>query len=612
MAEEIIELEPIHIRETLLPAGEYTISPDESAQTRDLTLFNRLNRETSFSSVGTEGALSFRGLSYKATEYVEDGIPFYKSVNGFVDTKIYINDSTLQINDGSGASTYGVSPMGGEIISNSKRPNKPIETKLKTTFSNNDEFYYAYAGSKMDDFYIQADTGYYHRLAYELSDDFETTTLQNGGKRLNSDMEQFNASLKSGVYLEDNLHLAAKVQMIRSQYGIPPNIYADQGTPVVWNAYSRMEKKDLSSLYLYADYANDVMELNIRTYYDEYQDAWKIYNDPTYQSSWPLMTYDDKRLGSVLKLNGAFNEHESTLALQAERNEHNAREEGAATDPQFVLDTMKASYIHLWKIDEGLQCDGAVSYTLLKDKKRANAGVLEPAEDKKALDALAKLTFDHKDSTVYGSIAKKSRMPSMNEMFTFFPWEVNNPGLQPEQSMQYSLGYQSLLLEDSLIDLSLYHYDIRDLIIYRNNGYINRESAKNQGIEISLERQIKQHTLAFSYAYTYTKDSENEALDLIPRHRMKAEDTLSFNADWIGHLCYQYIGSRYSQNTATYTDERKKLKPYHLVDVQINYKAVEGLDLRAGIKNLFDDAYESEYGYPMEGRSFYVSLEWEL
>jgi outer membrane cobalamin receptor len=84
---------------------------------------------------------------------------------------------------------------------------------------------------------------------------------------------------------------------------------------------------------------------------------------------------------------------------------------------------------------------------------------------------------------------------------------------------------------------------------------------------------------------------------------------LAFTSIWKGCFNYQYIGSRYSNNTATGTDEQKKLGIYHLVDAQISYEGMKNTAFRAGIKNLLDEAYEWQYGYPSEGQSFYLSLE---
>jgi len=528
-----------------------------------------------------------------------------------MDTKFTMANAELQINDGSGTSSLGVSPMGGEVQINSKNPTKPFESNLNTSISNNDEYYHAYAGSMLDNVYVKADASYFHQSDYTLSNDYDPTPLQKKGKRINSDKEQKNLSLKSGMFINDNIHLAGKVSLTRAAYGIPPNVTTDLLSPV-WYAYSRIDSKELNSYYLYADYDKDDLEVSIRAYYDDYEDNYKIYDDPSYQASWPAVNYNDHRLGTVIKGIKTQDNHKSTLILLVEENEH-LRSGGEMDSAKYVADTFKMSFLHLWELDRSWQLEGGLSYTLLQAKEAADASAIDPTEDKTTLDAQLKVTYTGEKSVMYGSIANKSRMPTMSEMFTFFPWRNANPDLKPETSIQYSAGYQHELEEKTTIDLSLYYYDVSDLIIYRDNGYINREEAEHYGAEIRLNSTYFDHNhVRFSYAYAHTRDSEGEALEYIPLHQIKIEDTLTITEQLKAYLSYQYTGYRYSPNSATYSDEQIKLEAYHLVDTQIAYKISSSTHCRVGIKNILDVDYEWRYGYPAEGRSYYFNLELKL
>lgn len=608
---ETITLTPIDIQETVQSSGTVVLSEEEALETNTVTLDERLEHDVSFSVVADskgEEEVSFRGLDFKATGYVEDGIPLYRNTNGFTDTRFIMTNAALQLNDGSGTSSLGVSPMGGEVQITSKNPTKEFESKLAASISNNDEYYHAYVSSMVDNVYIKADASYYHRSDYRLSDDYEPTLLQPKGSRRNSDKDQKNIAIKSGIFIDDQIHLAAKVSVTRAEYGIPPNVYTDLQAPV-WDAYARIDRKDLNSYYLYGDYSRDDLELSVRAYYDEYEDIYQIYNDPAYLSSWPPVTYDDNRLGTVIK---THNTHKSIFIFQAEENEH-TRRGGELARAKFQVNTFKMSVLDVWELSTLWQAEGGVSYTVMQSKEAADASALVAPEDKDALDAQLKISYGEEQSVMYGSIAHKSRMPGMSEMFTFFPWVNANPDLKPEKSMQYTAAYQHTLEEKTFIDLSVYYYDVKDLILYRNNGYINREEAEHYGAEIRLNStHFDKNTVRFSYAYTHTRDSEGEALEYIPLHQLKLEDTLSITEKVNAYFGYQYIGSRYSPNTATYSDEQKKLSAYHLLDAQVAYKLSRASDLRVGIKNILDEFYEWRYGYPAQGRSCYFSLEWKL
>ena len=255
---ETITLEPIDIHETNRTSSTFILSQNEALETASITLQDRLKRDTSFSVVvGDKGeeAISFRGLDFKKTEYVEDGVPLYRNVNGFTDTKFTMTNATLLINDGSGTSSLGVSPIGGEIQITSRTPTKAFESTVNTLFSTNDEYYHAYVASMSDNIYIQADANYYRRSDYTLSNEYEATPLQESKKRLNSDKDQKNISVKSGIFIDDKIHLAAKVSLTRAEYGVPPNVYTDLNAPV-WDAYERLYRKYLNSFYFYFYYTN--------------------------------------------------------------------------------------------------------------------------------------------------------------------------------------------------------------------------------------------------------------------------------------------------------------------------------------------------------------------
>lgn len=611
---ESITLAPIDIQETYVTPGTFILSEEEAMKTASVTLQERLAADISFNTTVDskgEGAVSFRGINFKATEYVENGIPLYRSVNGLIDTKFTLTTAALQINDGSGTSSLGVSPMGGVVQITTTAPTKAFESTLSTILSINDEYYHAYVGSRKDNVYIQADANYYHRSDYTLSRDYDATPIQDTRSRVNSDKDQENISVKSGMFIDDQIHLAAKVSLTRAEYGIPPNVYTDIDSPV-WDAYSRIDSKDLNSYYLYGDYHTDDMELSVRAYYDEYEDIYNIYYDSTYQSHWPKVTYDDSRLGTVIKGIKKEDDHTTTFVFQAEENKH-IRLGGGLDTAKYKVDTFKLSYLHLWVLNTSWQVEGGLSATLMQTKEAAEASANEPPEDKNTLDAQVKLTYTKDKGIVYGSIAKKSRMPSMSEMFTFFPGNTANPDLKPEKSMQYTFGYQYDIAEKTFMDLSLYYYDIDDLIVYRNSGYINLESAENYGAEFRVNStHFDKQNIHFSYAYTHARDNADEALELIPLHRIKIEDTIDIGKKSKVYLSYQYVGSLYSANSATYSDELIKFGSYHLADAQFIYDMTDKMNARVGIKNILDESYQWRYGYPATGRSYYLSLDWKL
>jgi len=610
LAQETIT--PISVQAISLNAVD-SISIEEISKTQSITVQDALANDVSFNTITDakgEGALSFRGLGYKATSFIEDGIPLYRSIHGFSDAKQNFINGTLSVNDGSHSGTLGVSSIGAEITLHTEIPLIPFSSQLKTSISTNDEYYHAYVGSRMKNIYVQANVDYYHRADFELSSNFETTPLQTSKYRLNSDSTQESISIKSGVFLDNNFHLAAKLAVTKSKYGIAPNTFTDLANPV-WDAYSRIDKKNLNSFYLYGDYKKSNLSITTRAYYDEYEDSWLIYYDPSYQSSWPSVTYNDHRLGASINSALQYSSHKSELILSLEENQH-IRKGGGWNDATFTTLTLNSSYIHDWQLSQNFSINGALSYNYIFASKAVDLGVQQQPENKVSLDASIKTRYNYNDSSLYFGIAKKSRMPVIGEIYAVFPFETSNPDLKPESALQYTLQYQQFFADASLLNLTLYYYDIKNHIFFQNgNEYVNQDKATNYGAELQFESDyFSNNYLRFSYTFSQTQNSEGEAIALIPEHSLKIEDTITLTKDIESYISYQYIGDRASYNTATYTNEQMKLSSYNLLNLQLSYTFTQAFNVRVGIKNILDTDYQSQYGYPAEGRSLYTSLTW--
>ncbi len=615
---------------TLLFSQEFTIAPIEvedarllvdgdvreiipqtlSDARRDITLSEKLGADTSFSFVRDakgEMAVSYRGLDFKNTKFVEDGIPLYTPNTG-IDASFMMQRGTLYFRDGTSLASTGISSMGGEVIVMQKLPKNSFEGSASVLIATNDALYGVRAGSMQERYYLLAKASYFTREAFTLSKDFTPTPIQAQGERVNSDREQKNISLKAGYFVNDALEIATKLSYSQAVYGFAPNTQENQTSPTFF-AYTRMDPKQLGSLYFYGDYEADIHTLSIRAYYDDYKDIYKVYDDGNYTSHLPVVTYDDARLGTTLKYVRSAEVHKSSFTFVAEQNEHK-RVGGDLESVSSKVANYNAAFGDIWRLNDALSLETGISFAYMKMLSASDASALNPAEDKKALDGLLTLSYTTSMQKSYLSVAKKSRMPQLYEMSTYFPWEIANPALKPEKSMQYSAGYKQKLAAKSELSVDVYYYDIRDVILNEDSGYINRESAINYGGEfrVGSDYFTKQH-YNISYAYTHTQDSAKKPLELIPEHKVRVEDSIKFTKKYAAFLSYSFVGSRYSLNSATYTSEFEKLDAYHLLDAQFIYAPVAFLKMRAGVKNILDALYESAYGYPAEGRSFYFSLE---
>ncbi len=609
----LISLAPLLIaQEITLPSIAVTDTKDtpiqsaEDAQMQNnFTLQERLENDTSFfvtSGGKYEKLLSYRGIDPRATEYIQDGIPLYRTVNGFVDTTFYSINSDLMFNDGSAPSSSGVAAMGGEVNLPTKVPTKSVEARVLGSISNNDHRLEGDVSSKIGTGYFQIQSSYSKASDFDLSQNFTPTPVQAEGKRINADQEQKSVSLKAGITLDEHTDIAAKIQTTRSSFGMPPNIYTDSSSSpcsatVPCDAYARLNTKDLNSLYLYGDHHSDIADITARAYYDRYADTYDFYKDATYSTLlFPSSRYDDTRIGGNLKFTLENEKMTNTFFFKSERNTHHWLSDNSRHD----TDNLEASYLFNYFFTPRVKLEGGISYRVLIPH--------ENYQNKQVVDAQLKLSRNFDSWTLWVALSKKSRFPSMDEMFTFFPWNTPNPQLKPEQSQNIELGYTQSLGEKTLLSLSGYRYEIKDMILYDNNQFINRESAKHFGFDTKISTDLLDHNhLNLSYGYAHTQDSAGERLVLIPEHKFTLQDNIDLLSGLQGSVVYQFVGERDSR----YVDKIYHLSNYQTVDTYLSYKH-KSMSYRFGIKNIFDTEYEWNYGYPAQGRSLFASLQWEM
>lgn len=593
---EEYSLDPISVEETLLLPTVQT--QEEALNHHAFTLHERLEKNISFDTVDggkSEKGLSYRGIDPRATGYREDGIPLYRTVNGFVDSTYHTLGGTLSLNDGTAPSGMGVSSVGADVDITTRPPAKSFESALLASWTTDERRFGAYVGGRIGQGYLQLNASAYDTGGYALSDDYPPTALQSGGKRLNSDRTQRDASLKGGVYLGNHTHIAAKIAQSRAEYGIAHN--TDPLDPR-WDAFSRISQKELESLYLYGDYAQGPLAMSFRGYRDRYTDVWDIYTDSSYTSlMFPSSVYDDTRTGGNAKLAWHSDTHTNALVFETERYEHHWLDD----DSRHRMESLNIGYTGDYLLSETLRLEGALNYRQLNPK--------EGYETKKSLDGQLKFTRTLGTGNVFLSAAHKSRFPSMNEVFTFFPWDNPNPGLRPEKSRNLEGGVDYPLSPKSEVGVSAYYYDIKDLIIYENNTFLNRENAKHYGAEIRFGTEWREnHRFETNYRYAYTKDDAGERIELIPSHRFILKETITLSPGMNASVEYGYVGKRDSR----YNDRIYRLEPYGTLDLYLSYLQKRGMSYRFGIKNLLDEAYEWKYGYPAQGRSAFATLEWKL
>jgi outer membrane receptor protein involved in Fe transport len=169
--------------------------------------------------------------------------------------------------------------------------------------------------------------------------------------------------------------------------------------------------------------------------------------------------------------------------------------------------------------------------------------------------------------------------------------------------------------------VTLFTARIRDMIYVRPGGatFDNNRKARANGVEVELEQQIGTRLkVRANVSYVDAEDTRNAAGTLTAP---------AASTKWLGHLAflfragpgslfglhYRYVGE------PEVASVNANAKAYHLVDLTAtqNDLFVAGLQVRAGVKNLFDSEPRyvlqspntvDVFTYP--GRTYFLQLGW--
>ena len=201
--------------------------------------------------------------------------------------------------------------------------------------------------------------------------------------------------------------------------------------------------------------------------------------------------------------------------------------------------------------------------------------------------------------------------PSLGQQFgatrfasAYGPGIAANPDLKPEESKQWETGIEGLT---GPLDwrLSVYRYEIQNLIDYKNNQYINVKSATIKGVEWTgnLTTGPVDHHLTLQYV-----DPRDDQTDKVLYRRAKQQVKYELTgqiADLGWNVMYQYLGERYDNDYDNGRDV--KMGGVSLWDIGLSYPVTSHLTVRGKIANLFDKDYETVYGYQTAGREYTLS-----
>ncbi len=577
--------------------------------------------------VGGEGIprIDIRGFRTRHVLLLLDGIPINSALDEQFDPTLIPteNIAAIKLTQGASSVLYGQGGLGG-VINIITRKGTGLQG-LVAGETGDHEPYLARAsvsgGKGPLNFLLSGSSTRVN--SFPLSGSFDPTALQPAGYRYNSDRKRSSVLGNVGLAPTDDLTLGLTVNYAHAQFGKPSSVISDLfdrfASPP---RYDRVPDSDMVAAQVAADH-QATRQLRLR--------AWAFVNHLSEQDD----RFDNGNFNSFNLLSGSFQQHvDSTVA-------------GASLQPKYdlgdagVVGLLLSAERDVW-VNSGILTVGlntlspanlnftnalylysvAVEYEVSPLKglglvagyghhwQSRGGGV---SEDSYA--ALGGVHYDlFSDTRLKASFNRNIRFPSLSDLFD--PSQ-GNASLVAETAYTFGAGVEQKLPLSSVASLNAFYTQAKNLIQtdQATGRSANLADVRFKGFELAgATRFVRALMLRASYALLDSQDRSRAGRDqqqYTPGNKLALEATHDFAFGLQPYVSLAYVGNQYfyTRNNVAPV-EKRRLADYTLVDVKLSQRLLQDrLTIHVGATNLFDQNYESSYGFPQAGRFVYGGVE---
>lgn len=587
------------------------------AQVIDLTL-------GSYASVGSrnEMMLQLRGVEQRQLSVMLDGVPIYVPYDGLVDLSQIPVDAIgkITLTPGNSSVLYGPNSLGGSINILTSMLEKR-KSRLSLFWGSGEMQQYSLQQSfSLDKFGFLFVAGHHRQDYFPLSDDFSTTEIEDGDRRENSFYKKTDFFAKVTYRPDLDHHTSVSFSFIDNEKGVPPIIYAEE-RPRYWRFPTwRKWIINLSSL----QRIGESSLVKAIFFYDKYDNVLDAYDDATYTSQTGRRafhsTYDDYSIGSNIFLTHSFSEaNELTFGMNYKRDVH--REQGDLGEEweKYKMETYTLGAEHELKIQNGCAFSSGLSWNVLHP---VHAHEQPLRDDVITLDG--RLGFSRifsPELEIFGSTGHRTRFPTLKELYSGYSGRnIPNPNLKEETAFNFELGIRYSFASWGKSELVFFDSEVRNLIVDHlaippdTFQMDNVGKARLSGAELSITlKPVENSAVSIGYSFLKAKnlseDRVSDKLEYRPEHKLRLQGDYTFRFDLSLSLAVSYVASRAYLDDSEYDH---KMPDYTLIDGRVSQSLWNKLALILEVKNILDKDYQTEYGLPMPGRTFYGGLEVEF
>ena len=592
-----------------------------------------------------ESDIFVRGFGRWQVPLMVDGVRIYLPADNRLDFARFLTAdiAEVQIQKGYASVLDGPGAMGGAINLVTRTPVKPVEVEgsLWTGGRTSSEGWNGYAmlGTRQRKFYLYGSANYSDRNQWTLSGNYQPTagSLQATGERFSSDSSDSRYNVKAGLTPNDTDEYAFNFVKQLGEKGAPLNVY--NNPPVPPNSYWRWPYWDVQNTAFLSKTRIGKAYVKSKVYYNTFANGLDAFDDASYTTqSAPgrfHSPYDDHAYGVSVE-SGVELTSNNTLKAAASYRVDAHREQQTSRPTHSTLssieplqkqaqDTWSLALEDTVRASPSVDVVGGISfdhYTVTKAQDfNAARGLFEyPKGGAEAFNWQGAVIWRYSQTAqVHASVSDRARFPILFELYsTRFGFATPNPGLGPERATNFEFGWKGRHGNALRLEGTVFYSDVRDLIQTvllpdTTTQTQNVGDGRFYGAEFAVDAPISPE-LTVGGNYTATSRTIHDALQPnlrptgVPTHKAflyaswRPVDKLTITPS------LDLAGDRWSDLNTTPVPAFPYLRTggYTLLDVSAQYVVQEGFDVVFGLKNLLDQNFELAWGFPQQGRTFYV------
>lgn len=551
--------------------------------------------------------LRIRGGTKESVLYLLDGRPLNAGYYGSSDLSLLPVDQIekIQIVKGPASVAYGANSMGGIVnIITKSGAGLPLSASVHSLFGNlHQRELSGSIGGSLGDYSGWLTVEESNRDAIRLSDDFQPTSIEDGGVLANSDLHRIGAHVKldkewgsAGTSLlpggDTRQHISLMLSYIRAEKGLP-------SSPIdvrYWRFVDWLRMGgNLSGLYQ----VSPAVTIKGAVFANQYDDELVNYLDNTF--SMDRIDYDSRMInwtygaGCEAQWTG-IRHHLLTAGFRVQ--EDRSRKRDINTVEPWDRHSTRTGSLFLedrWQIsDRTLITGGLGLYGFNKGDESASDGTVCP---------MFSLTNELPSSiTIRLGASRSIFFPTIHQLFSR---TSGNPDLSPEITWKYELSAEQYLMLGAYRylnpEIAVFYNDITNQIdkspwtdIFRNIYAIN-----TWGLDASLGWGLNRWlTGTFGYGWLNWQ-AEGPVILETPHYKISGQLHGKTPLQTRINLEMAWFSQRKGEATSNYF----LIMPSYLVcHGNITQPVTSWMAFRIEARNLFDANYEEEYGYPSAGR----------